>query len=1625
MTKDEREVGMKRWRQAAALVLVSVFALGLAGCDDGDSTANWGTYYKDADGDFYSDGVSKEAYSPPAGYYPAAELTATSGDCNDDAPGVNPGASEVCGDGVDNNCDGNIDEGCGGTGEPPEFAGIGLAAASNDDAAFLAWTPSSDAAGYRIYYSTTPDFEPSPDLLYDEISDVSEISVTGLTPGTDYHFLVLAVDGDGNVSQNRDYKTVKTAENHVSVKASITLVKPEEEGIAPPVADSATGEYVFDGAAADRFEAGDYIVGEDSEGNGYLRRVESLAAENGAVVLQTTQAALADVIEPLSLDTVVSLRRLDAADAGVQRTARRSGSADGPVVTRRGASSGGSFQVVQTDYVQRGEGGVGGPTPRLKRPRRLASSLDPSGRLKLVAEDNAEIRPPNALLFPVKAYTVDKNGQMDIQQPLDIIIEFVGLTHPDVANTGGDKNYGAVFEDRTFKWSPKTEYGSEKPYTATFRAKASFTGETTELAVSIYVLAEPESETAYSTSFGSNQEAGVNIDFNFEPMFWTQIELGTFGGVEEGKIIAAGTFSASVEAFYNFAGEADWEKQKRIFKRTYPLTYWIGTVPVYQEVTFTLDAKLTANAQTAISASAFAGAKSFIKLGREYNSDTGNWDFVKDSSFEKELKFNLGVEGAVSAEVRLIPKVSVTFYEVATGAMSIEPYVAGSAAAEWITDGDILRKIVVSQYQMTDMSAWLGIEAFIEADLTIWKAELWRLEKTLLYDFRHDLFNLPELDLAAEEPASNEASLLLTATVRDGTNNPFNTESASWNVYPDGRFVDIETAPNPDKPGETLFTAKFLASRADTYRIFFSGNSRFGSLTRQYKEVEAEIGPENIFGIPEVAATAGDGMIRVEWSVETAEGSAFNLYLASESGVTKENYLELADGEMFEGVESPFAVEGLENGKTYYMVMTSVNSGIESEISEEAEATPLMPASPESVVAAAGDGKAVLGWSAMDGAAGYSVYMAEESGVNKENYAGLPGGRMIAVDSPSCAIADLLNGTTYYFVVTSVTINGTESDPASPESNAQPAEIPEPGDVVTDNSGLGMNFVRIPAGSFVMGSPPDEPGRNSDENQHMVTLTEDFYLMTTEVTKGQWKAVTGHYLSPYSDCDDCPVTYVSWRLVQRFIEELNEMDGRTYRLPTEAEWEYAARAGSTTAFANGHITETLCNIDPNLDLMGWYCGNSGDTTHPVGQKHPNAWGLYDMHGNVSEWCGDSYLSYPAGPVTNPGTSGELTRVIRGGTADDLVEFCRSASRDFEYMEESSNIYGTGLRLAFSPGQLSIPTGVTAEPGDGEATLSWNPVPGATAYNVYGGEFEGVEPAAAVIVEPSATSPHTISGLENGKTYYLVVTAVSDGVESEPSQEVSVVPSGGLPETITDGLGLGMTFVRIPAGTFMMGSPEDELGAYEDEWPRHEVTLTQEFYMMTTEVTQAQWETVMGSNPSYRDECGGSCPVEMVSWNDIQDFIAALNALDGRTYRLPTEAEWEYAARAGTTTAFYNGDITETGCGFDPNLDAIGWYYGNSGSTTHPVAQKQPNAWGLYDMAGNVWEWVEDDGHSSYDGAPVDGSAWVDSPMASDRVIRGGSSHDDARKCRSASRFSTFPTYRDSNFGFRLALSPGR
>jgi formylglycine-generating enzyme required for sulfatase activity len=226
--------------------------------------------------------------------------------------------------------------------------------------------------------------------------------------------------------------------------------------------------------------------------------------------------------------------------------------------------------------------------------------------------------------------------------------------------------------------------------------------------------------------------------------------------------------------------------------------------------------------------------------------------------------------------------------------------------------------------------------------------------------------------------------------------------------------------------------------------------------------------------------------------------------------------------------------------------------------------------------------------------------------------------------------------------------------------------------------------------------------------------------------------------------------------------------------------------------------------------------------------------------------------------------------------------------------------------------------------------------------------------------------------------------------------------------------IGMKLRLIPAGEFMMGSPGTESNRSGNE-TQHGVSITKPFYLGVTEVTQEQYQKVMGTNPSQFK--GPKNPVEKVSWADAVEFCRKLSAMPaektaGHVYRLPTEAEWEYACRAGTTTKYSFGDDVS-------RLGDYGWFGDNSDSKTHPVGEKKPNAWGLYDMHGNVWEWCQNRYGAYPSGSATDPTS---ATSGSFRVDRGGGWINDARNCRSASRGRLSPGYRRNVLGFRVLRS---
>jgi formylglycine-generating enzyme required for sulfatase activity len=262
--------------------------------------------------------------------------------------------------------------------------------------------------------------------------------------------------------------------------------------------------------------------------------------------------------------------------------------------------------------------------------------------------------------------------------------------------------------------------------------------------------------------------------------------------------------------------------------------------------------------------------------------------------------------------------------------------------------------------------------------------------------------------------------------------------------------------------------------------------------------------------------------------------------------------------------------------------------------------------------------------------------------------------------------------------------------------------------------------------------------------------------------------------------------------------------------------------------------------------------------------------------------------------------------------------------------------------------------------------------------------------------PTTTAPKTPKKEQKvRKVKALVVDTLSS-----PTQSTTTAWSGEM--------------ILVQGGTFLMGSDEKDKDADKYEFPQHKVSVPS-FYIGKYEVTQKQWREVMGKDP---EELGfkscDDCPVEGVNWNDVQEFLQALNKKTGLNYRLPSEAEWEYAARGGQASNKNNYMYAGSN-----NIDEVAWYSGNSDQKTHPVGKKKANTLGIFDMTGNVWEWCQDTWHEDYKGAPDNGSAWES--KGSYRVDRGGSWGNASEDCRVAFRDSGTPEFRFNTLGFRVCL----
>jgi len=568
------------------------------------------------------------------------------------------------------------------------------------------------------------------------------------------------------------------------------------------------------------------------------------------------------------------------------------------------------------------------------------------------------------------------------------------------------------------------------------------------------------------------------------------------------------------------------------------------------------------------------------------------------------------------------------------------------------------------------------------------------------------------------------------------------------------------------------------------------------------------------------------------------------------------------------------------------------------------------------------------------------------------------------------------------------------------------ARAPEPGEVKAIDLGEGvtLDLVWIPPGEFMMGSLASEEGRIYTEGpRHRVKITNGFWMGKYEVTQEQWEVIMGENPSLYKGNTN-PVELVSWNDCQDFVNKLSLKLNIDFRLPSEAEWEYACRAGTDTAFHYGdNLSSTQANFNGNSPYGKAPKGPYLNKTTPVGSYSPNTWGLYDMHGNVPEWCQDLFAKYPKWLQIDPkGPSFGESRIMRGGACTNEAKHCRSAMRN-NMQPTYGKGYLFGLRVVSSSGEKVDKYKLQREQNQREKAA-----------------------------QKKAKEDRKIRNLAAKR---LVVGSFA-------GEETSV--------NLGDGMELKL--VWIPPGTFTMGY-DDGGSSYDSKtFIRHKVGITKGFWMGKYEVTISEYVSFIndlqkvGTNnlrwieieekfshiadsvgqfniePGYEKH-----PVVNVTWHGAVAFCDWLTDMIQKECRLPTEAEWEYACRAGSTTSFFFGKwnigegTIKRYCWYEKNAEEYSWTIPHAKTEgPQPVGTKLPNSVGLHDMLGNVDEWCSDwYSENYYKESPKNDPAGPS--MGKGRVYRGGGYWSQSHNMYSGDRSNCAPNKAYYARGFRIVI----
>ena len=532
--------------------------------------------------------------------------------------------------------------------------------------------------------------------------------------------------------------------------------------------------------------------------------------------------------------------------------------------------------------------------------------------------------------------------------------------------------------------------------------------------------------------------------------------------------------------------------------------------------------------------------------------------------------------------------------------------------------------------------------------------------------------------------------------------------------------------------------------------------------------------------------------------------------------------------------------------------------------------------------------------------------------------------------------------------------------------------------VITLDNGVKIEMVKIDPGTFIMGTSSGELGRDKDETQHQVTLSKAFWLGKFEVTQAQYEAVMGKNPSDFRGSDR-PVEKVTWYNAKDFCSKLNKRyarilpQGYKFDLPSEAQWEYACRAGENTALNNGKNLTSETEVCRNLNDVAWYNKNTRSRHEDVGLKQPNNWGLYDMHGNVREWCRDWLGDYSGSAVDPEGPASGTYRVNRGGCWGIAAKCCRSGSRN--YNSPDSFYSDLGFRLALVPEKKSMKVRTT----ENFALLRLSK----------GVKLEMVKVKAGFFTMGSPAEEHGRNSDE--KQHKVTVTEDFWMGKFEVTQAQWKALMEGK-RSDYDG-----TELSDPARFKSNDRPVESVSWHDA------MQFCNELNRVYAAKLQGKWKFTLPTEAQWEYACRAGTETSLN--NGINMFI------NGEKDAPDLDDLGWYGGNCGRNYDLEKGEKID------------GWaekQYPDTKGGSHAAGNKEPNRWDFYDMHGNVSEWCRDKYGRYSTGAVTDP---VGPNMGAHRVFRGGSWSDDARHCRSANRAHMEPGSRSSSVGFRLVLVP--